>query len=105
MPYSRAFLSLGLSAVLLASPSLAVKPTSRGLYLRARAAEALGDVRGANAGFAALIAQEPTNAMIANHAYRQAMQGGDMVLANRADAGDPCVSASPARDQGPREVV
>ena len=84
MPYSRAFLSLGLSAVLLASPALAVKPTSRGLYLRARAAEALGDVRGANAGFAALIAQEPTNAMIANHAYRQAMQGGDMALAARA---------------------
>jgi len=84
MPYPRSFLLLGLSALALASPVAAVKPTAGGLYLRARAAEALGDTSGANAGFAALLAQLPGNVMIANHAYRQAMQAGDMALAVRA---------------------
>ena len=84
MLYPRAFLLLGVSALALASPAAAVKPTAGSLYLRARAAEALGDERGANAGFAALLAQMPGNMMIANHAYRQALQGGDMALAVRA---------------------
>ena len=84
MSYPRSFLLLGLSVLALASPVAAVKPTAGGLYLRARAAEALGDTSGANAGFAALLAQLPGNVMIANHAYRQAMQAGDMALALRA---------------------
>ena len=84
MPYPRSFLSLGLSVFALASPAGALTQSSGSLYLHARAAEALGDVQAANAGFAALIAQEPGNVMIANHAYRQAVSGGDMVLAVRA---------------------
>ena len=84
MPYSRSVLLLSLSALAFASPAAGVKPTPASLYLRARAAEALGDTPGANAGFAALLAQAPGNVMIANHAYRQAMQAGDMALAARA---------------------
>ena len=84
MPFPRAFLLLGLPALALAPPVLAARPTAAGLYLRARAAEALGDARGANAGFTALLAQDPGNAMVASHAYRQALEAGDMDLAVRA---------------------
>ena len=84
MPFPRAFLLLGLLALALAPPVLAARPTAAGLYLRARAAEALGDVRGANAGFTALLAQDPGNATVASHAYRQALEAGDMDLAVRA---------------------
>jgi hypothetical protein len=84
MPYPRSLLLLGLSALVLASPAAAVKPTAASLYVRARAAEALGDTPEANAGFAALLAQMPTNVVVANRAYRQAMQAGDIALALRA---------------------
>jgi tetratricopeptide (TPR) repeat protein len=83
MPYPRVFL-LGASALALVSPASAVKPTAGSLYLRTRAAEALGDVHGASAGFAALIAQEPGNVVLAEHAYRQAVENGDMALAIHA---------------------
>lgn len=81
--YTRS-LVVGLSALALAAPAGAMTRSSGSLYLRARAAEALGDTAGANAGFAALLAENPGNAMIATHAYRQALSGGDMALALRA---------------------
>ena len=84
MPFPRAFLFLGLPALALLPPAQAAKPTAASLYLRARAAEALGDVRGANAGFTALLAREPGNVTVAAHAYRQALEAGDMDLAVRA---------------------
>jgi len=84
MPYPCSVLLLGLPVLALASPAWAEKPTPGSLYLHARAAEALGDTSSANAGFAALLAQVPGNVMIANHAYRQAVQAGDMALAARA---------------------
>jgi len=84
MAYPRSALLFGLSALAFASPAAAVRPTAGSLYLRARAAEAFGDTPAANAGFAALLAQMPANAMITNQAYRQAMQAGDMALAVRA---------------------
>jgi len=83
MAYSRLLL-LGLSAFALAAPAYALTPSQGGLYLRTRAAEALGDVQSASAGFAALMAQDPGNKLIADHAYRQAILGGDMGLAVRA---------------------
>ena len=78
------FLVVGLSALMLASPVAAMTRSAGSLYLRARAAEALGDVATANAGFATLLAENPTDPVIANHAYRQALSGGDMALAIRA---------------------
>ena len=83
MSYPRSLL-LAFSAFALALPACALTPAQGSLYLRTRAAEALGDVRGANAGFAALMAQDPGNTTIADHAYRQAILGGDMALAVRA---------------------
>jgi tetratricopeptide (TPR) repeat protein len=82
--YLRSVSLPGLVALALAAPVWAA-PTSLGsLYVHARAAEAAGDVREANAGFSALMAQEPGNAMIATRAYRQALSVGDMALAIRA---------------------
>lgn len=84
MPYPRSLLC-GLSAFALAVPACAVGPSSQGsLYLRTRAAEALGDMQGANAGFAALMTQDPGNRMVADQAYSQAVLGGNMALAVRA---------------------
>ena len=71
-------------ALALAAPAWAAPSSLGSLYIRARAAEAAGDVHEANAGFSALMAQDPTNAVVAMHAYRQSLQGGDMVLAIRA---------------------
>ena len=83
MPYPRSLL-LGLSGFALVLPIHAITPSHGSLYLRTRAAEALGDVPSANAGFAALMAQNPGSTIIANHAYRQAILGGDLALAARA---------------------
>jgi len=77
-------LAVGLSALVLVSPVGAMTRSSGSLYLRARAAEALGDTPTANAGFAALLTENPADPMIANHAYRQALSAGDMALAVRA---------------------
>src|SRR3569623_1852209 len=79
MLYPRSLL-LGLSACALAVPACALAPSQGSLYLRTRAAEALGDVPSANAGFAALMTQDPGNTVIADHAYRQAILGGDLTL-------------------------
>ena len=84
MPYLRSSLLLGLSALGLAVPAAAVPPSSGSLYIRARAAEAAGDVREASAGFAALLAEDPANATIATRAYRQGLASGDLELAKRA---------------------
>ena len=83
MPHLRSLL-FGLSVFALTSPALALTSSQGSLYLRTRAAEALGDVPSANAGFAALMAQDPGNTTIADHAYRQAILGGDTALAVRA---------------------
>jgi len=68
----------------LSFPASALRPSPGGLYLRARAAVAAGDERTANAGFAALMAEDPANPGIAARAYRQAISAGDMALALRA---------------------
>lgn len=80
----RSVLLLGLSALALASPAAAINQSAGSLYLRARAAEALGDVQGANAGFTALLAQHSTDETIASQAYHQGIASGDMALAVRA---------------------
>ena len=84
MPYLRSiFLTAGV-LLLAAAPAGASQPSLGNLYVRARAAEAAGDTRAASEGFAALLAQDPTNAMFATRAYRQALSGGDIALAIRA---------------------
>jgi tetratricopeptide (TPR) repeat protein len=82
--YLRSIPLSGLLALALAMPAMAAPSSLGGLYIRARAAEAAGDVRAANAGFATLMTQDPANKMVALHAYRQALRGGDMPLAIRA---------------------
>ena len=84
MPYLRSSLLFGLSLFALATPAPAVPSTPGSLYIRARAAEAAGDVREASAGFAALLAEDPGNATIAMRAYRQGLASGDIELARRA---------------------
>lgn len=54
------------------------------LYARARAAEARGDARAANADFAQLLARDPASGTVTQHAYRQALASGDTALALRA---------------------
>jgi len=79
--------SVSLSLCLLASiaaPATAVRPSLGALYVHARAAEVAGDVNEANAGFATLLAADPSNPTIATRAYRQALAGGDMALALKA---------------------
>ncbi len=69
-------------APVMASPVRPLSPTM--LYMRARAAEAEGDSRAAGAGFAALLAREPTNVLLAQRAYSQGISSGDLPLALRA---------------------
>jgi tetratricopeptide (TPR) repeat protein len=73
---------------LLAQPPATAAPvhalSAQSLYVRARAAEAGGDPRAASEGFAALMAREPTNTLLAQRAYTQAIQSGDEALAVRA---------------------
>jgi tetratricopeptide (TPR) repeat protein len=73
-------------ALLGAVPTEAIAPRSElaSLYVRARAAQIAGDTPAANAGFAALMAADPTNMVIADRAYRQAITGGDIALALRS---------------------
>jgi len=82
--YLRSLPLSGLLALALAAPAGAAPSSLGSLYIHARAAEAAGDVREANAGFSALMAQDPANAEIVTHAYRQALSAGDMTLAIRA---------------------
>lgn len=82
--YRPSLLLLALAGLTPAVPATASRPSLAGLYLRARAAEAAGDVRTANEGFAALLADDPANVLLAGRAYRQAIAAGDMVLALRA---------------------
>lgn len=53
-------------------------------YVRARAADAAGDARIAAQGYAAALAAAPDSDVIAQHAYRQALEIGDHGLAARA---------------------
>jgi tetratricopeptide (TPR) repeat protein len=66
----------------MASNVRAISPA--GLYVRARAAEIDGNPRAASEGFAALLAREPTNRLLAQRAYGQALSSGDLQLALRA---------------------
>ncbi|WP_162875408.1 tetratricopeptide repeat protein [Sphingomonas crusticola] len=66
------------------APAIVPRASLASLYVRARAAEVAGDSRTANAGFAALMAQDPGNMAIAARAYRQAIAAGDIALALRA---------------------
>ena len=83
----KAALATALAALIATPPAMAapvrlVSPEA--LYVRARAAGVEGDTRIASEGFAALLTREPTNALLAQRAYSQAMASGDIPLALRA---------------------
>jgi Flp pilus assembly protein TadD len=72
------FLCAALSAPLSAAPI----PT--GEYVRARVAEMIGDYAQAGTSFGVLLTRDPTNAIIAERAMRQAILAGDEKLTLRA---------------------
>jgi Flp pilus assembly protein TadD len=55
-------------------------------YLKARAADAAGEVDTATAAYARALAAAPTSSVIAARAYREALASGDVALATRAAA-------------------
>jgi len=56
------------------------RPSAATAYVRARAAQALGDPSAAAAGYARALAADPTNTDLAAQALRQAIQAGDWAL-------------------------
>jgi tetratricopeptide (TPR) repeat protein len=66
-------------------------------YLKARAAEADGEIDLAAAGYAVALAAAPGNLLVADRAYRQGMAAGDLRLAARA-AGTLAAGAEAAPD-------
>ncbi|MDB5689988.1 MAG: repeat-containing protein, partial [Sphingomonas bacterium] len=65
-------------------------------YVRARAADAVGNLDVAAAGYAAALAASPGDALLALRTYRQAMLAGDQPLARRAAAVLDAKNALPA---------
>lgn len=81
-------IAAAVAALLAPPPAIATSPVRTVspdiLYMRARAAEADGNARVASEGFAALMAREPTNSLLAQRAFSQGISSGDLVLALRA---------------------
>ena len=74
-------------AATLAAPGVAMKRDGSSIvaeYVRARAADADGQVKTAAAGYAVVLAASPDDEVIALRAYRQAMVAGDRALALKA---------------------
>jgi tetratricopeptide (TPR) repeat protein len=82
MPIATVIAALIAAPPALAAPVRALSPEA--LYVRARAAGVEGDTRVASDGFAALLAREPANTLLAQRAYTQAIASGDLALALRA---------------------
>ncbi len=74
-----------LLAALIASPALAAD-TPLSAYVRARAADADGQVAIAAQGYAQALAAQPSDPVIAVRALREALASGDLPLARRAGA-------------------
>jgi len=72
-----------LIAAALAAPASAV-PVPASEYVRARAAEMIGDYAQAGASFGDLLARDPNNKLIAERALRQAIRAGDEKLTLKA---------------------
>jgi tetratricopeptide (TPR) repeat protein len=76
-----------MAALLAPLPAIAATvraPSPAALYVRARTAEINGNPRAASEGFSALLAREPTNVLLGQRAYSQALSSGDLPLALRA---------------------
>ena len=92
MSFSRPVL-LATIAAMAAMPAAAERPhrtavgDPQSAYVRARAADDLGQLDVAATDFAAAAQDNPGNAMLALRAYRQAVIAGDMVLASKAAHG------------------
>ncbi len=72
----------------LAAPAAAIAPDAGSIaasaYVRARAAEAMGQLDTAAAGYATALAVAPGDTLLATRSYRQALAAGDQALAVRA---------------------
>ncbi|MEH3047728.1 tetratricopeptide repeat protein [Sphingomonas adhaesiva] len=77
---------LALLALAIATPATAGTSDPFSAYARARIAEADGDAAAATHAYAEALAGAPDDRAIALRAYREAVRGGDMVLADRAAA-------------------
>jgi hypothetical protein len=71
-----------ISAALTAPAMAAPMPT--GEYVRARVAEMIGDYAQAGTSFGVLLTRDPSNAIVAERAMRQAILAGDEKLTLRA---------------------
>jgi Flp pilus assembly protein TadD len=74
---------LSASAVLADAPRRAPRSDPAADYVRARAADDLGELSVAAQGYAAVAAENPGDTMLGLRAYRQAVAAGDMALALR----------------------
>lgn len=75
-----------IAALALPLPAAANRPDheAMGRYVRARLADVTGEPIAAAAGYAALLAADPSDAIMAQRAYRGGLSAGDMTLALRA---------------------
>lgn len=87
IPICKRSLIASAAILLIARPGQAdTGATSRGIadYMKARAADAAGQVDAASASYARALMASPGDAAIAARAYREALEGGDLALAERA---------------------
>lgn len=71
------------AASFLAAPAIAA-PSDLSAFARARAADGDGAIEVAAANYASALTAAPGNAIVAEHAYRQAVEAGNYALADRA---------------------
>jgi tetratricopeptide (TPR) repeat protein len=92
--------AIAIAAAVIAMPAAAAvrSPDDRAAaqYVRARAADAAGNLDVAAAGYAAALTAAPNDALLALRTYRQAMLAGDQPLARRAAAVLAANNALPA---------
>ena len=92
MSFSRPVLVAAIAGML-ATPAFADRPhrnpadDAQAIYVHARAADDLGELSVAAAGFAAAAQDNPGNSGLALRAFRQAMVAGDMALASKVAHG------------------
>lgn len=97
IPICKRILIGGAAALVLASPAFAEAQSSDlAAYLKARAADADGDVTAAVTSYAAALDASPGNPVIALRAYRAALDAGDYPLVDRSMAVLSKAGAAPA---------
>lgn len=84
IPICKAIFLAGVASIF-ATPAIAA-PSDLSAFARARAADGDGAVEVAAANYASALNAAPGNAIVAEHAYRQAVEAGNYALADRAAA-------------------